>query len=176
MLPYEQGNLDSLCGIYSIVHADRIINRATKKDSRLWFNKIITFLDEQKMLASILTEGMIFKNVKEILRNVMKDRIPYQKIHFAGKDNPDLNTFWAEMEDFLRQNPRRAILLGMSGAYDDHWTIINRLTKKRIEVLDSSGLRVLNRANCTTDEERGKRLHILWPAQTYFLGPSHNCH
>jgi len=171
MLPFEQGGLDSLCGIYSLVNAERTINHTTVEESQALFDSIVEYLDDQDILASILksTGGMLLKHIKAIIVDVIGDRIPYQRLHFAGVANPDLNTFWTEMESFLSAKSRRAVLLGISGVHD-HWTVIKEISEKRIELFDSDCLCRINRINCTTAEVKGRRHHVLYPAQTYFLG------
>jgi hypothetical protein len=37
-------------------------------------------------------------------------------------------------------------------------------------MFDSYKIRRLNRTNCTTAKSQGGRHHVLFPAQTYFLG------
>ena len=63
MKSYQQGGLDSLCGIYSIVNAERIINGTTTEESDALFSKIISHLDQNKRLRSILASGMLLKFV-----------------------------------------------------------------------------------------------------------------
>lgn len=169
MLPFEQGGLDSLCGIYSIVNADCIINKTTIEGSQKLFIKIIKHLAEHDLLASILTGGMRLKHIKAILVDVIGERIPYQKLHFAGVLKPDLITFWAELMSFLTEDHKRAVLLGIEGVYE-HWTIVKEISENRIHLFDSDSLCRLNRVNCTTGEVRGRRHHVFLPAQTYFLG------
>jgi len=169
MYPFEQGGLDALCGIYSLVNAERIINGTSAEESQQLFSAIIAFLDKEKgLLASILTEGMLSKHIRAILKEVLMELIPYQKLHFAGTKNPDLSTFWSEVSSFLSDNEKSAVLLGISGVHD-HWTVVKEISEQRIRLLDSDNLCHLNRCNCTTSDAKGKRLHILYPAQTYFL-------
>ncbi len=166
MLPFEQGGLDSLCGIYSLVNAERLINNTSVEDSQKLFNKIIEYLGESRLLASIFTEGMILKYMKAILVNVMGHHISYQKVHFAGVTNPDLDSFWEAISSFLAH--QRVVILCMSGVHD-HWSVVKEISDKRIDLFDSNGLYRLNRINCTTSNVRGSRHHVFHPAQTFFL-------
>lgn len=174
MLNFEQGALDSLCGIYSLINAERIINLSTDDQSQKLFNSIIDYLDKERLLADVLTQGMSLKNIKLVLNNVIKHRIPNTQIRFSGVKNPDLDTFWQEIINFLAEDSsdvsgkRRAVLLGMSGVHD-HWTVIKSITEKQIKLFDSDGLKYLNRIRCTTYNESQNRKHVLYPAQTYFL-------
>lgn len=173
MLPFEQGGLDALCGIYSIVNAERVINNTVSQDSQNLFKEIVRYLDEQRSLTTILTEGMLFKHITTVLNNVVGDRIAYKERHFAGVKNPELNTFWTEVSSFLHNGENRAVLLGISGVYD-HWTVVKQIKENRIDLLDSDGLRRLNRINCTTYDVKGGRHHVFCPAQTYFLGKTNS--
>lgn len=166
ILPFEQGGLDSLCGIYSLVNAERLINKTSTENSQKLFNEIIEYLGKSKLLASIFTEGMILKNMKSILGDVIGHRISYRKVHFAGVTNPDLNSFWDEITSFL--GPQRAVILCMSGVYD-HWSVVKEISDKRIGLFDSNGLCRMNRINCTTSDVMGSRHHVFHPAQTFFL-------
>ena len=47
MLPFEQGGLDSLCGLYSIVNAERVVNNTSNDDSLVLFNDIIAYLNKK---------------------------------------------------------------------------------------------------------------------------------
>ena len=46
--PYEQGALDSLCGIYSIVNAMRVIRGLNNEESQELFKQIIGYLEDTR--------------------------------------------------------------------------------------------------------------------------------
>ncbi len=167
MVPFQQGGLDSLCGIYSLVNAEKVINNTKTEASQDLFNDIVTFLEEKKLLASILTDGMLLKNLQQILNEVMGKRIPQKKLRFHARPNPSLGEFWEEVEIFLNE-PSRAVIISLSGVHE-HWSTIKKITGKQIKLFDSDGLNYLNRTYCTTAEPTVKRQHIIWPAQTLFL-------
>jgi len=168
MLPFQQGALDSLCGIYCIINAERIINRVTREESEDLFNKIIRFLSRERLLEEILTRGMLLKDLTMILDEVVGERIPSRDLYWRNKTTPTLDKFWTSLESFLDGTPERAVILGLNGVYD-HWTVIKRITSNQIDLYDSDLLKRLPRAYCTTIETKGKRRHLLRPAQTYFL-------
>jgi len=169
MLPFEQGGLDSLCGLYSIVNAERVVNNTSNDESLVLFNDIISYLNKKRQLSGILVEGMYLKNVKIVLENVVNGRIPYQRLPFAGKPNPDLDEFWKEIQRFLEEKPHRAIILSLSGVHD-HFTVIRSITDRQMQLFDSNAWYRINRTNCTTTNQTKRRIHVLYPAQTYFLG------
>jgi len=169
MHAYRQGELDALCGVYSLVNADRIINQTSHQHSKQLFYSMICFLEREGLLPLVIEEGIHFRHIKKLLLRVIgKQRIGYQGRHFRKRSYTDISTFWNEMMRFLDNDPNRAILMGMTGVHD-HWTVVCKITKRQMILYDSSGLRRLHRLHCTTRYAMGKRQHILHPAQTYFL-------
>ena len=49
--PHEQGALTSLCGIYSIVNAMRVVRGLSNEESKDLFEQIINYLEENRNLA-----------------------------------------------------------------------------------------------------------------------------
>jgi len=168
LLPFQQGGLDSLCGLYSIVNAERIINRSSDEEAQQLFNDIIHFLSRKRLLAKLLMGGVIHTQMLLILNDVVGERIPNVTNPWRGVPNPDLTTFWNSMQAFLDGTPGRAIILGLQG-YHDHWTVIENITNRSILLYDSSKIKRLPRPYCTTVYTTNKRKHLLFPAQTYFL-------
>ena len=118
---------------YSIVNAERVVNNTSNDDSLILFNDIISYLNRKRQLSGILVEGMYLKNVKIVLENVVNGRIPYQRLPFAGKPNPDLDEFWKEIQRFLEEKPHRAVILSLSGVHD-HFTVIRSITDRQMQL------------------------------------------
>jgi len=167
--PFQQGGLDSLCGLYSIVNAERFINQSTDEDTQQLFDDIIYYLSRRRLLRDLLIGGVIHTQMLMILQRVVgKKRISKVEIPFRGVPNPDLTTFWKYMQWFLDGTPGRSIILGLQG-YHDHWTVIESISNRSIKLYDSALIKRLPRSSCTTVYATWKRKHLLLPAQTYFL-------
>ena len=167
--PFQQGGLDSLCGLYSIVNAERFINRSSDDQSQQLFDDLIHYLSRRGLLGQFLIGGILHPQMLLILRKVVgKKRIANVQIRWRGVPNPDLTTFWKSMQSFLDGTPGRSIILGLQG-YHDHWTVIEKITNRSILLYDSALIKRLPRSSCTTVYPTGKRKHVLLPAQTYFL-------
>ena len=167
--PFQQGGLDSLCGLYSIINAERIINRSSDDDTQILFDGLIHYLSRRGLLSKFLIGGIIHTQMLVILKNVVgKKRIANVEIPWRGVQNPDLTAFWKSMQNFLDGTPGRAIILGLQG-YHDHWTVIESITNRSILLYDSSLIKRLARSQCTTVYATWRRKHLLLPAQTYFL-------
>lgn len=167
--PFQQGGLDSLCGLYSIVNAERFINRSSDDESQQLFDDLIHYLSRRGLLGKFLIGGILHPQMLLILHKVVgKKRIANVQIRWRGVPNPDLTTFWKSMQSFLDGTPGRSIILGLQG-YHDHWTVIEKITNRSILLYDSALIKRLPRSSCTTVYATGKRKHVLLPAQTYFL-------
>jgi len=167
--PFQQGGLDSLCGLYSIVNAERFINHSTDDEVQELFNRIIQKLSRKRLLARFLLDGINHTHMLMILDQVIgTNRIANQRVPWRGVHNPDLDAFWKSMQDFLNGTPGRAIILGLQG-YHDHWTVMESITSKSILLYDSASIKRLPRSRCTTVYTTNQRKHLLLPAQTYFL-------
>lgn len=167
--PFQQGGLDSLCGLYSIVNAERFINRSTNDESQQLFDDLIHYLSRRGLLGKFLIGGILHPQMIMILDKVVgKKRIANVEIHWRGVPNPDLTTFWKSMQAFLDGTPGRSIILGLQG-YHDHWTVIEKITSRSILLYDSALIKRLPRSSCTTVYATWQRKHVLLPAQTYFL-------
>jgi len=167
--PFQQGGLDSLCGLYSIINAERIINYSTDAESQQLFDELIHYLSRRGLLGKFLIGGILHPQMLMILDKVVgKKRISNVWIPWRGVPNPDLTTFWKSMQYFLDGTPGRSIILGIVG-YHEHWTVIEKITNRSILLYDSALIKRLPRNFCTTVYATWQRKHVLLPAQTYFL-------
>lgn len=167
--PYQQGGLDSLCGLYSIINAERIVNHSSDEETQQLFDSLIHYLSRRGLLTKFLIGGIIHTEMLVILKKIVgKKRISNVQIPWRGMQNPDLTTFWKSMQSFLDGTSGRAIILGLQG-YHDHWTVIESITNRSILLYDSSLIKRLPRSRCTTVYATWKRKNLLLPAQTYFL-------
>jgi hypothetical protein len=164
--PFQQGGLDSLCGLYSIVNAERIINRSSDEHAQELFDTMVHFLSRKRLLTRILLDGVIHSHMLLILEKVVNGRVPAVEIPWRSQPTPELDSFWESMREFLDGTPGRAIILGLNG-YHDHWTVVESISRKSIFLYDSDRIRRLPRSECST--ARHRRMHLLLPAQTYFL-------
>jgi len=166
--PFQQGGLDSLCGLYSIVNAERYMNRSSDEQAQYLFDHMIAYLSRKRLLPRLLTDGIIHTHMLNIMDSVLGRKVINKEVPWRGMPTPDLDTFWNSMQDFLNGQPGRAIILGLKG-FHDHWTVIETITSRSILLYDSARMKRLPRSSCTTFSVTEKRKHLLLPAQTYFL-------
>ena len=164
--PFQQGGLDSLCGLYSIVNAERIINHSSAEQAQALFDDMEHFLARKRLLTRLLLDGVIHSQMILILEKVVNGRLSNIEIPWRSQPTPDLDAFWHSMRAFLDGTPGRAIILGLNGIHD-HWTVIHSISSKSVFLYDSAEITRLPRSECST--ARHRRKHHLLPAQTYFL-------
>ena len=169
MKPFLQGALDGLCAVYSIVNAARIIADIDEEEAKELFKKILIYLEKSDDLSRILTEGIGLNTIGGILRDVVNARIRSRLMPFKHSPETSLDEFWYKMMDFLDGEPKRAVLICISGPMWDHWSIVHSISEKQIYFFDSHKLKRLNRSRCTTTRSKASRPHVLCPTHTYFL-------
>ncbi len=169
MKPYEQGGLDGLCAIYSIVNAARIVSSISDAEAKVLFRRILEYLEQTHDLSKTLAEGIGLVTIGGIFREVTETLIPYRSMPFKNFPNTPLDEFWTEMTRFLEAEGERAILIGLGGPMWDHWSIVHEVTTRQIRFFDSHKLCRLNRNRCTTTRSTSRRPHVLCPTHTYFL-------
>jgi hypothetical protein len=169
MKPYEQGGLDGLCAIYSIVNAARIISAIQDAEAKALFRRILEHLEQSRDLSRVLSEGIGLTTIGGILRDVVGDLIPHRSMPYKNLPHTPLDDFWSGMTRFLEAGGERAILIGLGGPMWDHWSIVHEITARQIRFFDSHKLYRFNRTRCTTTRSTSRRPHMLCPTHTYFL-------
>lgn len=104
--PFQQGGLDSLCELCTLINAERFINRSTDEETQQLFDDLIQHLSRRKLLGRLLISGIIHKEMLVILNKVVgKKRISNVEIPWRGVPNPDLTTFWKSMQALWMVRP-----------------------------------------------------------------------
>lgn len=163
-----QGAHDGLCGIYSIVNASKLLFKLSNDDADDLFRKIVEYLKEEKAFADIFLKGTSLIRLGSIFKHIEDDNLQIDRsMPFKKKPDASLDEFWNSMKNFLIES-ERAIILGLDGVHD-HWTVVQGITDKQIQLLDSADLKFINRSNCTTREPKKNRPHKILPTHAYFL-------
>jgi len=169
MKSYEQGALDGLCAVFSIVNAARIISGLGEEESEELFREIILYLEKANDLSAILVSGIGLKTIGGILGDVVGERIRHRSMPFKQYPDTPLDDFWSEMTEFLHRGEKKgAILIGLGGPGWDHWSIVESITERQIRFFDSHKLKRLNRSRCATIRSTSSRPHLLCSTHTDF--------
>jgi len=150
---YQQGDLDGLCGVYSIVNALRYVFHLRDEQCQTLFAKLVKALEQDcGCLHRTLLKGMHFPRLKRLADVVSKCHLQDRNVTFQvrrlrlKRDQRSLPHLWAVLEREL--GPRCVAIVGVTGA-TDHWCVVYRVTAKTLWLLDSSGQTQIHRSRCT---------------------------
>lgn len=169
--PFQQGDLDGLCGYYSAINALRLINpKIGWSDCYELTKEWLPMLEEKRgYFAQMATIGLYMPDLNFILTLIANEYGIKKKRPFCRNSRASLDEYWTAMKDFLDEAPHRAIVFGYYTETASHWTVAKRLTKKTIWLFDSSREKVLRKSLLTTGKINYDKPIGLSPALTFFL-------
>ena len=153
--PLDQGELDSLCGLYAIINAFRLAKHphAPLSDAAVerLFARGIQWLDAQGTLGKALNSGMSQRTWRALAAHLSS--------HFTRPGRPQLllqplltdratstPTAFARIAAVIeRQSPVLALI------YEDyfHFTVISGVSDTRVSLFDSYGYHWVERRSCS---------------------------
>jgi hypothetical protein len=170
LAPYEQGELDGLCGIYASVNAIRLIDKTMHgQKSVTLFNKLLRCLEKRGGLSSVATNGMYLRDLNIILNEVVNKRygIVVERPFCWSRKRP-LDHLLSEIETFLEEDSGRAVIASVGGGMY-HWSVIARVTRKEIHFFDSYSIKKLKRRYFTTGKVTNKKPYYFDKKDVFFL-------
>lgn len=167
--PYQQGDLDGLCGVYALVNAvDYLCGPLTKDEAQDLFEQILTYLESRAPLAQRCVEGIMINQIASILKDVICKQYPIQRYRpFHRQPRISKQRYLQTLRKFLRQS-NTLVLVALEGHYS-HWTLIRRITGRTLITYDSTHLRYLLKRSCSMFNRHVVKRHWLLPTQTYLL-------
>ena len=165
MIPFRQGDLDGLCGIYVIINCVRFLcPEANSKFLGKLFRVLVQSLErevdkpltvlwrgiEQPVLLGLIECCIAYVRKKfGIKLRVKLPRRPLRKAKSVAK-------IWRGVGKSVSK--KRVAILSIEG-FISHWTAVCAVTPKTMRLFDSSGQRVL-RSSCCSVARKGKRYHL----------------
>ena len=165
--PFRQGWLDSLCGVYSIVNAHRLVNGVHYNECQPLFDEIVKYLHRKKILHKVMIEGINHKNFSSIMENVCQPIFPIMETNKRGFYN--LDEWWDFSRCFLEEAPRRTIILSLGGSHD-HLTNVEKITDKKLFLFDSDGFAQIRKSSCRLYGYLKKDKYVIYHSQCWYLG------
>lgn len=164
---YYQGSLDALCGVYSLINAVRLLKPLSKEDAKQLFVDILIKLDQSEDIVDYIDLGMGTRDMHQLMLMLTDDYGIQFKKPFH-RSNVTLHQVWSVISTF--HNERRGVCVISIGGKDwEHWTVIEKVTNKRLVLFDSSGIKNINRKHCTLKKYTPHRPRILFPTTVYLL-------
>lgn len=165
--PLRQGELDGLCGLYSIINALRLAiypKRLRKPEIKLLFEAGLRALATTRRLRVIVVDGMGDETWARMADAVLS------QLELSHGQRLTLDDLLAEgrvqsMTDAhrsIRQNLRvgRPVIVTLEGSYD-HWTVLSSDTKSRYYLFDSWGYRWVGANNVALADDAQEAAHCL---------------
>ncbi len=156
--PYEQGDLDNLCGLYASLNAISLvaapIHPLSRKDAEQVFRAGLGYLERRRGLADTLREGMEYRRQHAITRHMARSAstitgasITVEPVFSKGRVRAGTNTqtrqqFMSAIKERLDQGS--ALIFELRKTWH-HYTVIAGLSPSRVLLFDSDGLRWIKR-------------------------------
>jgi hypothetical protein len=170
----KQGDLDSLCGVYSIVNAFNNLCHLDKKEREDLFKHLIIALEEEKRIAGAIYGG----TTKWEIELLIKTAVQYAKekhnkvvgvVHlFKSGRRVGLETYWSGLKSFFNDYEKCVAIVGMVGILD-HWACAKKITSKTMIMDDSVGVKYIRKSKSKMDQNYNENYYNFTATQTWGL-------
>ena len=170
-LPYEQGYLDGLCGIYSVINATRLVVKDIQEEEAIkLFGKCMRHVEKRKSLGKVSTGGVNESDIWSILKKVVlvDYGIAVERPFYKTRDVP-VHHYFKELREHFDQDGKRSVIVCVERRDWDHWTVIRSMTMKRITLFDSCSMTTINTSRCITKKPTKKKPYLINTKATFFL-------
>jgi hypothetical protein len=135
-MPFKQGDLDGLCGVYSIANALDYLDIENGEDV---FEHIIKYMQRKFIfIREYIIDGLKDSTVNRLLQEAKT----VFNFKFSRHEGNNIVTTWNMLTDSIDDNTCAIIELG---GRHEHWTVVKSITDKRINLIDSGGLQHIDR-------------------------------
>ncbi len=150
--PRRQGELDGLCGVYSVINAVRLLcPEIDKCDEAALFRILINALSRRRTrLSNAVTLGLDIRTLRALARiacrHIEKETGIRLKVKRPRRCRYRLSGFWRLLRAEIGKG--NIAIFGIWGRRA-HWTVAYKITEKSIRLADSDNLKLLRRSRCT---------------------------
>lgn len=163
LLPFRQGELDGLCGIYAVINAIRLAlgvraNLLRQRDWQDLFVALLESVDRSVGAAHAASNGIDTQPLRYLLKAAIlhlateHDLTIRAKPMLARDERPCFEELLRHIGDWVRQ-PGRAVVLSVFGSLN-HWTVVRRISRSSLVLFDSSGYARISLDACRMAHER----------------------
>lgn len=135
MKALQQGELDCLCGIYSIVNAVYFISNKKIKRKPL-FNELLLAYMNNWGIYDLLTDGLDVYQMQYLLNHISK---LYKRIKIQPNNIKRRSTLKSNIIAYLK-SPNSIVLFSTHS----HWSLINHYNGKELMLFDSCSIKSVN--------------------------------
>jgi len=170
MQPFRQGDLDGLCGVYSVLNALKSLGyRENLEGWQVILAEIFEYLHENKKSTFFFIEGINTPDISRVLKHIacINHSITYSK-PFHNR-LVSLAELWETLQSHFESDNKRSAILCIEGQYYSHWTVVASISEKRLTLFDSDRIKWINRCQCTTSELTDKHTVSIHPPALFLL-------
>lgn len=151
--PYNQGDLNGLCGLYSAINGFRLArydhDPMTKAECKLLLGRGAAYLHRNRTLAPALSNGMETWLWHALIRNLAKhaatDEIAFKIERPVFSGEPRIADVFAWIDASLSQG--KPVLICLENALQ-HFSVVAASTPTSLLLFDSSGHHFVRRSSC----------------------------
>ena len=150
--PYRQGRLDGLCGIYALINTLRLLCPRLNEDAcEAAFCALIRARTRQTASPlAVISHGLSRRELLQLLgpwRRFVRKKLGIKlTVKRLKVSDPTLGGMWRGLCRVL--DSKSGVIIGLDGI-ERHWTVAYAATERTLRLVDSCGLRVILRAQCT---------------------------
>lgn len=170
--PKIQGDLDGLCGVYSVINAMRAVCKRKHVDKERLFKHLLHTLEKDTSIKDAMLTGTYKSHIDHMLKAATTyigkkhgSKIAVQPL-FKRKTKLRLGDYWKTVQAFLNESNRGCILIGYRGKHD-HWTVVHDVTDDALKLLDSGGSKRIRRSSCQLGKPSCNKYYYLLPSQVW---------
>ncbi|MDY6904067.1 MAG: hypothetical protein SWH61_05210 [Thermodesulfobacteriota bacterium] len=171
MKPFRQGDLDGLCGIYSVVNAVRYIKKLSSEQSEDLFYQCLSAIEKENRLSDIVAKGINLTILTTLFKEIIDPNFGIKRTRpFHKRKDVSLDCYWNHIATFLK-TPERVVLASIDCSdCIGHWSIIIKASHKVFHMYDSYEDKRWYRRLLSTQRTTKSRPYIVSPPHTFFLG------
>ena len=172
--PYRQGDLDGLCGVYTIINAVSALAPAMtdRKALRLFDSLMGDLRQRDTGRQSLVVAGLNRRRLLQTLRGAnrfaereLKGQLIWSRVPADVAARWSMKALWRLLDRRLSSD--FVAVIGLDGRHD-HWTLAVAVTDRTIKLRDSDGLEILRRSACSGSVRSGAP-HLIDPGYVFFL-------
>jgi hypothetical protein len=175
--PYQQGGLDSLCGLYALINAARILyangNPVTGQRCKRLFAEGIDFLTAKQGSRNAAHRGMTVAEQRKLAKALLKSETlaGHPSLHLGPRTKRIGKVGELEMAITSALEGGAVLLVCFHGRISHHSVIIGH-TPARVLLFDSSGMTFVNKRSLRFSDAQGGSLtlHALTKLMTFSSG------
>ena len=165
--PFQQGDLDALCGVYALINALRLGNQTLTHPKRIDWEALFAAILQDIAKKSILANAAIWGLSAAQLRG--RVRIAHRWLKAEYGLTIELSQPWhhhkrmsiarecSKLAQIISQ-PGHVAVIGFTTLYHSHWSVIHRINQRSIILCDSGRMGRLTIARlCFNSDEKLKK-------------------